>query len=119
MIRVARRSAAMACLVLLASLSALPAAQAAPHWKIKPCRAGLQAYWLPKQVVPDIFIACTTSADRNQQINDALESNDPTRIDNALDAILQQNADSFLTRKSPCTPGQEAAIDDAYAKCVG
>ncbi|GGU80274.1 hypothetical protein [Lentzea flava] len=119
MIRFARRSIAVVCVVLSAGLGAVPAAQAAPHWKIRSCHFGLHAYWLPKQVTPGIFISCTTTADRNQQINDAMESGSPTRIANALHAGLRQNADTFLTPESPCEPGQEAAMDDAYARCVG
>ena len=75
--------------------------------------------WLPKQVTSGTFISCTTTADRNQQINDALASGDPTRMSNALQALLRQNADTFLTPESPCEPGQEAAMGGAYAKCVG
>lgn len=119
MIRFVRRSVAIACAVTFASLFAVPAAQAAPHWTIQPCHFDLQAYWLPKQSMSGVFIACTTAADRNQQINDALASGEPTRMSNALRALLQQNADSFLTPESPCTPGQEAAMDGDYARCVG
>ena len=118
MIRFARRSVAIACAVTFASLFAVPAAQAAPHWTIRPCHFDLQAYWLPKQSLSGVFIACTTTADRNQQINDALDSGDPIRMSNALRALLQQNADSFLTSKSPCTPGQEAVLGNAYAHCA-
>ncbi|MET9634167.1 hypothetical protein ABZX92_42615 [Lentzea sp. NPDC006480] len=119
MIRFARRSIAVVCLILSAGLWAVPAAQAAPHWNIQPCQVGLHAYWLPKQVTSGIFISCTTTWDRNEQINDALLSGNPTRMANALQAGLQQNADTFLTPDSPCEPGQEAAMGDDYAKCVG
>ncbi|MEV6240873.1 hypothetical protein [Lentzea sp. NPDC051838] len=118
MIRFAR-STAVVCLVLSAGLCVVPAAQASPQWKIQQCRFDLQAYWLPKQVTSGIFISCTTTADRNQQINDALASDNPIRITNALHAGLRQNADTFLTPESPCEPGQEAAMDGAYAECVG
>jgi hypothetical protein len=113
------RSTAVVCLVLSASLSAVPAAQAAPSWKIQSCHFDLHPYWLPKQVTSGIFISCTTTADRNQQINDALTSGNPTRVTNALHAGLQQNADTFLTPESPCEPGQQAAMGDAYAECAG
>lgn len=119
MIRFARRSAAVLCLALSAGFCAVPAAQAAAHWKIQPCRFDLHAYWLPKQATSGVFISCTTTADRNQQINDALASGEPTRVANAWHAGLQQNADTFLTPDSPCEPGQEAAMDDAYAECAG
>jgi hypothetical protein len=118
-IRFARRSIAVVCFVVSAGLWAVPAAQASPHWTIEPCRSGLHAYWLPKQVTSGIFISCTTTADRNQQINDALASGTPARMANALQALLRQNADTFLTPDSPCEPGQEAAMNDAYAECVG
>ncbi|NGY57829.1 hypothetical protein G7043_02660 [Lentzea sp. NEAU-D13] len=119
MIRFARRSIAVVCVILSASLWAAPAAQAAPHWTVQPCHFGLHAYWLPKQVMSGIFISCTTTGDRNQQITDGLASGDPIRMANALQAALRQNADTFLTPESPCEPGQEAAMGDAYAKCVG
>ncbi|MFS8103179.1 hypothetical protein LFM09_39230 [Lentzea alba] len=119
MIRSVRRSIAVVCLVISASLWTVPAAQAAPHWTVQECHFDLHAYWLPKQVTSGIFISCTTTADRNQQINDALASGIPTRMSNALQAALRQNADTFLTPDSPCEPGQEAAMGDAYAKCVG
>lgn len=119
MIRFARRSIAVVCLALSAGLWAVPAAQAAPHWVIQQCHFDLHAYWLPKQVTSGIFISCTTTADRNQQINDALASGEPVRMGNALQALLRQNSDTFLTPESPCDPGQEAVMGDAYAKCAG
>jgi hypothetical protein len=118
-IRFARRSIAVVSVVISASLWAVPAAQAAPHWTVQECHFDLHAYWLPKQVTSGIFISCTTTQDRNQQINDALASGNPTRMANALHAGLQQNADTFRTPESPCEPGQEAAMGDAYARCVG
>ncbi|HEX8864938.1 MAG TPA: hypothetical protein VF821_04720 [Lentzea sp.] len=118
MIRFAR-SAAVVSLVLTACLSAVPAAQAAPHWQIQECHFDLQAYWLPNVATPGVFLACTTTADRNEQINDAATSGDLTRMYNAAEALIRQNADSFLTPESPCEPGQEAAMGGAYAKCVG
>lgn len=67
-------------------------------------RFALFAAGLPKQVTSGIFISCTTTADRNQQINDALMSGNPTSVTDALHAGLQQNADT---------------LDDAYAECAG
>jgi hypothetical protein len=118
-IRFARRSVAVVCLVMSAGLCAVPAAQAAPHWVTQPCQFSLHAYWLPKPVTSGIFITCTTTADRNEQINNALVSGNPTRMTNALQAVLRQNADTFLTPDSPCEPGQEAAMNDDYARCAG
>ncbi|WP_112261998.1 hypothetical protein [Lentzea terrae] len=119
MIRFARRSIAVVSVALLASLWVAPAAQAAPKWTVQSCHFDLRAYWLPKHVTPGIFLSCTTTWDRNQQINDALASGNPTRMANALHAGLRQNADTFLMPDSPCEPGQEAAMGDAYAQCVG
>ncbi|WP_156213587.1 hypothetical protein [Lentzea aerocolonigenes] len=118
MIRFARRSIAVVCLVLSAGLWAVPAAQAAPHWKIQSCHGALQAYWLPNVAMSGVFLACATTADRNEQINDAATSGDMTRRYNAAQALIQQNADSFLTPESPCEPGQEAAMGGAHAECA-
>lgn len=118
-IRFARRSIAVVYVIFSASLWAVPAAQAAPHWALRSCHGSLQAYWLPNVAMPGTFLACATTADRNEQINDAATSGDMTRMYNAAQALIQQNADSFLSPGSPCEPGQEASINRKYAKCVG
>lgn len=119
MIRFARRSAAVACLAVAASLSLAPAAHAAPHWVLADCGAGLEAHWLPKTTKSGITLVCATTEDRNQAINDALVSGKTIRMSNATQALVQQNADSFLATDSPCRRGEEASINGMYAKCVG